>query len=281
MPERESAEPEIIHQDEHLLIVHKPPGLPTTAPHAGERSLVRWVSKRFVDLRPHATSRLDSQVSGLVTFALTTKANRTLLDARRAGTYQRVYLGVTIAEVLVESGDWGWPISIDPSNSKLRVAREGRGERAALTRYRVAARSPGATLLRLMPMTGRTHQIRVHAARSGSPLFGDHAYGGKRRAVMPDGTVVTWPVEMRFELAVQDLLHVFLQPERVSNQPLDVSLIDEEASLFFASRGGSHFIQKKWGSWVDALGHDLQAGQIAHHDQVALQALREFLGERT
>jgi len=191
VPEAESAEPEIIHHDEHLLIVHKPPGLPTTAPHAGEPSLVRWVSTRFVDLRPHATSRLDSQVSGLVTFALTTKANRTLLDARRAGAYERVYLGVTIADVLVESGDWSWPISIDPSNPKLRVARPGRGERAALTRYRVAARSPGATLLRLMPMTGRTHQIRVHAAYAGYPLFGDHRYGGKRREVLPDGTVVT------------------------------------------------------------------------------------------
>ena len=191
VPEGESAEPEIIHHDAHLLIVHKPPGLPTTAPHAEDPSLVQWVSKRFGHLRAHATSRLDSQVSGLVTFALTPEANRTLLDARRAGTYERVYLGITIDEVPVESGDWAWPISIDPSNPKLRVAAQGRGERVALTRYRVAARSPGATLLRLMPMTGRTHQLRVHAARSGSPLFGDHAYGGKRREVMPDGTVVT------------------------------------------------------------------------------------------
>jgi hypothetical protein len=55
----------------------------------------------------------------------------------------------------------------------------------------VAAQSSGATLLRLMPMTGRTHQLRAHAARAGSPLFGDPAYGGKRREVMPDGTVVT------------------------------------------------------------------------------------------
>lgn len=191
VPEGESAEPEIIHHDEHLLIVHKPPGLPTTAPHAADPSLVQWVSKQFADLHAHATSRLDSQVSGLVTFALTPEANRTLLHARRAGTYERVYLGITIDEVPVEAGDWAWPISIDPSNPKLRVAHGGPGERAALTRYRVAARSPGATLLRLMPMTGRTHQIRVHAARSGSPLFGDHAYGGKRREVLSDGTVVT------------------------------------------------------------------------------------------
>lgn len=189
--EGKCAEPEIIHHDEHLLIVHKPPGLPTTAPRPDDPSLVHWVSTRFANLRAHATSRLDSQVSGLVTFALTPEANRTLLDARRAGTYERVYLGVTIDEVPTEAGDWAWPISIDPSNPKLRVAGKGRGERAALTRHCVAARSPGATLLRLMPITGRTHQIRVHAAHAGYPLFGDHRYGGKRREVLPDGTVVT------------------------------------------------------------------------------------------
>lgn len=191
VPEAKSAEPEIIHHDEHLLIVHKPPGLPTTAPHAEERSLVQWVSQQFGDLHAHATSRLDSQVSGLVTFALSSEANRTLLDARREGAYERVYLGITVHELSGEAGDWAWPISIDQSNPKLRVAQGGPGERSALTRYRVGARSSGATLLQLRPITGRTHQIRVHAARSGSPLFGDPAYGGKRREVLADGTVVT------------------------------------------------------------------------------------------
>ena len=61
-------------------------------------------------------------MSGLVTFALTPEANRTLLDARRAGTYERVYLGITIHELPDEAGDWDWPISIDPRNPKLRVA---------------------------------------------------------------------------------------------------------------------------------------------------------------
>lgn len=191
MPEAESAEPEVIHHDEHLLIVNKPPGLPTTAPSLEQPSLARWVADRFAPLRPHATSRLDSQVSGLVTFAFTKEANRRLLDARRAGTYERVYLGITMHDVPVEAGDWTWPISIDPRNPKLRVAEKGRGERVALTRFEVAARSPSATLFRLMPATGRTHQLRVHAARSGSPLFGDHAYGGERRGIMPDGAVVT------------------------------------------------------------------------------------------
>lgn len=191
MPETERAEPEIIHHDEQILIVDKPPGLPTTAPNAAEPSLVRWVSDQFSDLRPHATSRLDSSVSGLVTFTLTRDANRHLLDARRAGTYERVYLGITLHEVPVDAGEWAWPISIDPTNPKLRVAGAGRGEREASTRYHVAARTASATLLRLMPATGRTHQLRVHASRADTPLFGDHAYQGHRRKVLADGTVVT------------------------------------------------------------------------------------------
>ena len=135
-------EPEVIHHDEHLLIVNKPPGLPTTAPSAEQPSLARWVAHRFAPLRPHPTSRLDSQVSGLVTFALTKEANRRLLDARRAGMYERVYLAITMHQVPVEMGDWAWPISIDPRNPKLRLAEKGRGERAALTRFEVAARRP-------------------------------------------------------------------------------------------------------------------------------------------
>lgn len=191
MSDVERVGPEVIHHDAQILVVHKPPGLPTTAPSADQPSLVRWVSHRFASLSPHATSRLDSQVSGLVTFALTKRANRHLLEARRTGTYRRVYLGITCHDVEADAGQWAWPISIDPRSPKLRVAGEGRGERAARTRYEVAARTTNASLLRLMPATGRTHQLRVHAARFGAPLFGDHAYGGERRKVLPDGAVVT------------------------------------------------------------------------------------------
>ena len=183
--------PEIVHRDRDLLIVHKPAGMPTTSPSHDEDCLVRWVTEHVGVMRAHPTSRLDSPVSGLVTFALSKEANQRLLEARRAGTYERLYLGVTLHHLGDERGVWSWPISVDPRNAKLRMAGSGRGERIARTRYAIAARTPRAALLRLMPETGRTHQLRVHSAKAGAPLFGDHAYGGERRLSLPDGTVVT------------------------------------------------------------------------------------------
>ncbi len=186
-----SSVPEIVHRDSDLLIVHKPAGLPTTAPSGDERCLVRWVEQRFPELRAHPTSRLDSQVSGLVTFALNKAANQRLLEARRAGRYERLYLGITLHSLEDDAGDWCWPISIDPRNAKLRIAGPGRGERDARTRFRAHSRAPHGTLLHLTPQTGRTHQLRVHCAEAGAPLFGDHPYGGERRLSLPDGKVVS------------------------------------------------------------------------------------------
>lgn len=169
----------------------KPSGLPTTAPRASDVCLVRWVAETLPELRAHPTSRLDSPVSGLVTFALNKRANRRLLEVRREERYERLYLGITLHSPEEDRGVWTWPIAVDPRNVKLRIAGEGKGEREARTGYEAFARTPQATLLHLMPQTGRTHQLRVHAAKAGLPLFGDHAYGGERRCTLSDGTVIT------------------------------------------------------------------------------------------
>ena len=183
--------PEILYRDEDLIVVNKPAGLPTTSPSSTEPSLVRWVAERAPGLFTHPTSRLDSPVTGLVTFALNKQANQQLLDARRRGEYERQYVGVTLHRPETPRGRWTWPISIDPRSAKRRVAGPGRGARDACTEFAVHARTPLAALLRLTPRTGRTHQLRVHAAKAGAPLFGDHAYGGERRLSLADGSVVT------------------------------------------------------------------------------------------
>ncbi|MBC7173479.1 MAG: RluA family pseudouridine synthase, partial [Polyangiaceae bacterium] len=131
------------------------------------------------------------EVTGLVTFARSQRAIDTTLEARRQGTYSRLYLALASVAPDASEGRWDWPIARHPREKRLRIAGEGRDAQVAETDFRVHARCAGAVLLHLFPRTGRTHQLRVHAARAGAPLLGDTAYGGARRAVLPDGRVRT------------------------------------------------------------------------------------------
>jgi tRNA pseudouridine32 synthase/23S rRNA pseudouridine746 synthase len=83
------------------------------------------------------------------------------------------------------------PISIDPANPKRRVAAEGKGERLSASRWRVRSEAGEARLVEWFPETGRTHQLRVHAAKLGAPILGDVMYGGSKRLVRDNGRVVT------------------------------------------------------------------------------------------
>lgn len=187
----------IVHRDEHLLVVLKPSGLATTSPDGGECLASRVVALDPEAPRLHPTSRLDAEVSGLVTFARTKLATEALLEARREHSYRRLYLALaTRAPKLVgpelvgpdEDDRWDFPIGVDPRDHRRRVvASDGK---ASATQVSVRARGE-LTLLALRPETGRTHQLRVHAAHVGSPLFGDVVYGGERRVTRANGRVVS------------------------------------------------------------------------------------------
>lgn len=186
----------VVHRDEQLLVLYKPPGLPTTSPDGG--ACLVAVAKRLDPRAPrlHPSSRLDAEVSGLVTFARTRRATQALLDARAAGAYGRLYLAVAPGAPDPEEGRWEGAIAIDPSDKRRRIVvgspDAAPGAREAQTDYRVRERAAeGAALLELRPRTGRTHQLRVHAAAAGVALLGDVVYGGPRRVVRPEGRVVT------------------------------------------------------------------------------------------
>lgn len=190
----------VLHEDAHYLVIDKPAGIATTSPDGGD-SLAERV--RALDPRAercHPSSRLDAEVSGVVVFARTSRGIDTLLEARRRGRYARRYLALAHAAAPgseLERSDeatWRWSIAIDPRDPRKRRALEPgeRGARAqdAETRARVLARAPLALSLLLQPITGRTHQLRVHASRAGAPLLGDVAYGGRRRFTSADGSVL-------------------------------------------------------------------------------------------
>ncbi len=192
------------------LLVEKPAGLPTTAPPPrpgfaptrGPRCLVDVVRARW---RPrgtlHPTSRLDAPVSGLLLFATHRDTIAQALRWRSEGRYLREYVALAAGPPPEPSGGtWRWGIGLHPTDRRLRwvegdPARPARHVKDAETHWRAGPwmEEPAMGWLWLAPRTGRTHQLRVHAAAAGLPLLGDVAYGGPRRLVGRDGRTVTFP----------------------------------------------------------------------------------------
>jgi RluA family pseudouridine synthase len=182
----------ILVRTDDLVAADKPAGIPTIPDHGGSAHALLASVARGLDVDParlHPTSRLDRDVSGVVVFALTIAGRERLAAARAAGAYERRYVAIASKAPSPDRGTWDAPIgrARDP---RLRAAN-GRDPVPARTRYALVACAPGgAALLAVAPVTGRTHQIRVHAAHAGVPLVGDRSYGGAVRVTLPSGRVL-------------------------------------------------------------------------------------------
>lgn len=146
-------------EDTWLLVVDKPSGLPTQRTETGEPGLYEALLKTFPGLALH--HRLDRGASGLVLFGKHPDANKGLTAAFRDHTIDRTYLAVLDGEVK----DVRWEKKLDGKDARTDVRALGRGE--------------GATAAEITLHTGRTHQIRRHAALAGRPILGDRRYGGE------------------------------------------------------------------------------------------------------
>lgn len=187
-----AADVRVLHRDEDLLVLDKPSGVPTTSPD-GRNCLAALAREIDPDAqRMHPSSRLDAEVTGIVTFARTTRGIEALLRARKHAQYIRTYVGIASRAPEPQSGFWHWPIGEDPRDPRKRVALPERSKqgRSATSRYVVAQALPQAALVLLFPHTGRTHQLRVHVAHAGAPLLGDKHYGGPMQVVLSDGSVL-------------------------------------------------------------------------------------------
>ncbi len=186
------ADVQVIFQADDLAAVEKPAGMPTIADHAGAAHSLVAVAARSLGIDParvHPTSRLDRDVSGVVVLALTKAARERLSRARTEGAYERRYVALATRAPDPEQGTWSAPIG-RTKDPRLRAAH-GRDPAPAQSRYAVCGRTTsGVAMLAVAPVTGRTHQIRVHAAHAGAPLLGDRAYGGPARVTLASGRVL-------------------------------------------------------------------------------------------
>jgi 23S rRNA pseudouridine1911/1915/1917 synthase len=172
----------ILYEDAHLAVVEKPAGMvahPTAHWRGG--TLVNALAHHFNQssgapvIRPGLVHRLDRLTSGLM---VVTKSEAMLSRLTKAFQQRRVekrYLALVHGEVSAEEGLIAAPIGRDAEQRpRWRVRAEGR---PAETRFRVLERFPHATLLEMEPLTGRTNQLRIHAAHVGHPIVGDPEFG--------------------------------------------------------------------------------------------------------
>jgi tRNA pseudouridine32 synthase/23S rRNA pseudouridine746 synthase len=192
---RPRADIEILSEADDVFAVHKPAALPTEADHGGADCVLSQLA-RALHVEPEglfALSRLDVGVSGVLLVTLGSRSRERMLAERAQGRLQRRYVGLGAGVPEPASGDWRDALG-KAKDSKRAVA--GQEAQAAHTRYRVVATAAAAvpqgaptSLLALSPVTGRTHQLRVHAAAHGAPLLGDRKYAGPPRMTAPDGSV--------------------------------------------------------------------------------------------
>lgn len=172
--------PAIVHADAALLVVDKPAGLLAVPGRGADQADCLWQRVRTLHADALVVHRLDQATSGLMMFARGLAAQRALGQDFASRAVLKGYVAVVAGDVAGEAGEIDLPLAADwPNRPRQCVATHGK---PALTRWRVLARTRGVagkgatTRLALQPVSGRSHQLRVHLLALGHPIVGDTLY---------------------------------------------------------------------------------------------------------
>ena len=175
----------ILYEDGEALVIDKPGGLPMDRPRAGGASLEDHLDDLRLGFqrRPMPVHRLDADTSGCLLLARNPKALKRFAAAFEARQVTKRYLGILASIPEAKEGTIELALSKISSEAdgwRMIPARKGK---LALTEWRVIGESGGRALVEFRPVTGRTHQLRVHSASGiGIPLLGDPVYGDGKGA---------------------------------------------------------------------------------------------------
>ncbi len=208
-PREDRAQPEdipldILHEDDDLLVLNKPPGL-VVHPAAGNRehtlvnALLHHCAGRLSGIggvaRPGIVHRLDKETSGCLVVAKNDAAHVFLSGQFARREVQKIYQAIVCGHMPREKGEITAAIARHPSQRK-RMAVATTGGRAARSSYRLLKQGRDAARVEVELHTGRTHQIRVHLEHLGCPVVGDLVYGRRQNARLSENTGYAAPRQL-------------------------------------------------------------------------------------
>ncbi len=199
------AEPQICYEDEALLALNKPPGMPAQPDPTGDLSLLAWAEAR-TGQAVHPVHRLDRPVSGLMLLARTSAAMTQVQQQFRNGSVRKEYVAVVAGAPPQPEGTLVHFLTQNPRTHRAYAHAEERpGAVRAELRYRLIGQGERYAFLLVQPLTGRHHQIRAQLAAIGCPIRGDVRYGARRANAGRSIHLHAWRLTLEHPITKQNM----------------------------------------------------------------------------
>ncbi|WP_371376259.1 RluA family pseudouridine synthase [Thalassotalea aquiviva] len=176
---------DILYRDDDIIVLNKPSGLLTVTGRLPEHQ--DCLQTRVNRVLPWATivHRLDMATSGVIIMALNKKSHVAISRQFELRQTEKYYLARVYGQITAESGEVNLPLICDWPNRPKQMVDFERGKKA-ITQYKVLQKEEHSTLVELKPITGRSHQLRVHMLSLGHPILGDRLYAHDNARAMSE-----------------------------------------------------------------------------------------------
>lgn len=168
---------QVLHEDQNLIVFNKKAGQPTHAGAGTQGRDLKNAAEVLLKCQLRTVHRLDCATSGVLIFAKNFQSARQLEEEFRQQRVQKKYLAVVSPSPPKNQGQINFPLQ----KKGLKIVVQNSGQ-SACTNFRVLQKLPTKALLEVQPLTGRTHQIRVHLQALGCPVLGDELYQGRQNS---------------------------------------------------------------------------------------------------